>query len=205
MPTAMTMSADDYLSIRGVTVEWLEELASDTLKGQDAETDRSEFKDSASVVVSLAAEMIEAGATLPPTTAKLIAAVLRDTMNGVDARKRIGTKARAGNPGDPAIDERHEQISACLALLRLAGIKKTVAVSMVACAAPLADRQIYNLDEINSDVPDLQSVQFLADMAFGESGYGVLRRLLDHPPTEDPKALESWHQFQEFMSVNMIR
>lgn len=198
------MTSDDFLVVHGVTVEWIEDLARDLL-GDKGAKDRA---GDARVMLSLVAKMVEAGVAVPPIAASLAAAVLRDVGGGVDAREQLGTKPGRGAPESPETAMRHSQASACLALLLLCEVPKSEAVALVAKAAPMSERNVYDLPETGvgtvervASGMDWDAKAWLIHAANGDLGDGVLNRLLQYGPKDDPELNRYWHQFREFLSV----
>jgi hypothetical protein len=192
------MRTQDFLETRGVSVEWLEELSesmlNDPLGSNDTNTSRA--------IVALLAEMIEAPVTLPPRSAELVTILLRDMLSGADPRARLGLKPGRGRPSDQHIEEKHQQAEACLLLLHLAKVPKTIAVQLVAAALPLDERHIWNLEPDEIGETCWAQVPYYTEVALGEDGKGVLCRLLERPPPGADNVSRAWWQkFREFVPV----
>ena len=189
------MNATEFLANMGVSFDWMEEMCSEIQSNNLEDADQ---------ITRLMCDMLEKNVPLPPKAAELTAMILKDLAEGRDARDRLGTKPGRGNPGNAAIDEKHRQADACLALLELAEIKQTKSACLVALAIPLSEREVWNLDR--SLVRDgWNAAPYFAQIGFGKEGNGVLRRLLDHRPSGDADLVDCWGQFVEFCSVKGIR
>lgn len=205
-----SMTPEEFISSRGLTIEMLEQWADETLVGCQS-SDVQDSSDSVTAeVIGLAAEMIEAGAALPPLTARLVSEALRDLADGIDPRTRLGLNRGRGAPVDPRVAERHAEASACLELLRLAAVPKSHAVELVARAVPMSVRNVWDLEtmiaagelsEPHKTVSVAAQRRYLATVAMGKDGKGVLRRLLEDEPKDEPKYLRDWRQFRDFLSV----
>ncbi len=175
------MTADDFLAVRGITVESLEDLAESVLSGKG---DREELAAFANTVLDVVAAMREAGVSVPP-----LAALVR--------RGR-------GRPSGSGAIERRDQVEACLALLKMAEVPRSIAVELVASAADLSERDAYRTlgVEILPEVSEGWSLRaYLIAVASGDNGKGVLLCLLKQEPTGNPELLTYWRHFRDFLSV----
>lgn len=188
------MTADEFLTLRGVNLPWLEGACSDLSSG-DAE--------GAEDILGLLAEMLCHGAPLPPSAASLVSCILQDIASGLDARERVGTKPKRGAPKNDVVAEKHRQAYACIVLLKLAGIRPTNAAELVALATPMDSGEIWHLPT-EAPVGKWGTTRYFAEIGFGKDGNGVLRRLIENRPN-DPKLLKHWEQFADFCTVNQIR
>jgi hypothetical protein len=175
-----TMTADDFLAVRGVTVEWLEDLAKSVLSGEGG---KEELAADANTVADLVATMNECGVSVPPLAALV--------------------KRCRGRPGGSGAVLKRDQVEACLVLLDMAKIPRSFAVELVAVAADLSVRDAYRFlgkELLPGEGQDWQFRMYLIEAANGDDGKGVLSRLLGHKPT-DGKLLPLWQQFYDFLSV----
>lgn len=187
------MSADDFLTIHGVSVDWLENCCAEIL---DGDTNEADF------VIGLLVDMIRAEVSLPKNAADLAATILQGVADGEDVRELVGTKSGRGAPKNQAVAEKHRQANACIVLLKLAKIPARKAVELVGLATPMDSREIWDLPK-EEPVGNWNATPYFAEIGFGRDGAGVLRRLLNKAP-DDPKLRPCWDQFREFCTVNQI-
>lgn len=187
------MSAEDFLTINGVSVDWLENCCDEILRGDT---------DDADGVICLLTDMIRAGVPLPNNAAGLTAKILQDVADGKDARELVGTRPKRGAPNNEAVAEKHRQAVACVELLKLAEIHVTKAVELVGLSTPIDSREIWKLPT-EEPVGDWNAIPYFAEIGFGSDGDGVLRRLINLNPS-DPGLRACWDKFSEFCTVNRI-
>lgn len=187
------MSANDFLAIRGVSVEWLEEECADIQKGETG---------FAPDILEIVGDMINDGVPLPPGAAALVAQILRKVAGGEDVRELVGTKPGRGAPRNEEVANKHRQAVACVELLKLAKIPVTKAVELVGLATPIDPREIWDLPK-EEPVGNWNATPYFSEIGFGSDGNGVLRRLINLNPN-DPDLRTCWAKFSEFCTVNRI-
>lgn len=188
------MNVADFLTIHGVSVDWLENCCKEIL---DGDTNGADF------VVGLLVDMIRARVSLPTNAADLAAKILQGVADGEDARELIGTKPSRGAPKNQAVAEKHRQANACVELLKLAKIPVTKARELVSLATPMDQREIIDLYK-EEPVGNWNATPYFAEIGYGIDGAGVLRRLINLNP-DDPKLKSHWEKFLEFCSSHRIK
>lgn len=178
------MTADDFLAVRGVTVDWLEDLAKLALSNEGDDVERAA---AANNVLNLVSAMREASVPIPPV-AELV-------------------KRSRGRPGGSGAIENDSQVEACLALLKMAEVPTSIAVELVAGAAGLSRRNVYRLlgnEPLQGDALATDFRAYLIITANSEDGNGVLHRLLKDEQTDNQSAQDYRNKFREFLSVTSL-
>lgn len=194
------MNAAVFLTLHGVSVDWLENCCKEIL---DGDTDDADF------VVGLLVDMIRAGVSLPTNAADLAAKIMQGVADGEDVRGLVGTKPGRGAPKNPEVAEKHRQVNACVELLKLAQIPATKAVELVGLAISIDTREIWDfpkeepIQARQKGVGDWNAIPYFAKIGFGSSGDGVLRKLINNRPY-DHTLVSCWDEFIDFCTVHRI-
>jgi hypothetical protein len=191
----------DFLTLRGITEEWLQERC------EELRTD----SDDASTVLELLAEMISSGIALPPIAANMVSTVLLELAKGKDARGLVGTAPTRGRPTESRVKDRNIQAGACLALMELAGFERGQSVSLLALTMPKVEREVQDIivPELNNTSGDWDHLGYLIDLGAETLNHLCSKKISDialrDSPISDSKLKELRAKIIEFISYRKLR